>query len=135
VVAVPDVLDFDAVREAASESWDRADPEAALIEQHATRPNVWKVTMADSSDVYLCRYEKEHGAYVGHCECKGWHYNRPSPCVHLCTLRQAEFVGAPRAADARGQPVRAVDVDEQRTQVRGDVDRAMTDGGRRGERR
>lgn len=129
MVAVPDVLDFQAAKDADTESWDRADPEGALIEQIDGRPNVWKVTLPDSSEVYRCRYETERGAYVGHCECKGWHYNRPSPCVHLCTLRQAEFVGAPRAADAHGQPVRAVDADEERAQDH--VERALADGGPR----
>lgn len=126
---MPDLLDFDAVREAGSESWDRADPDAALIEQIEERPNVWKVTLPDSSAVYRCRYELEHGARVGFCECKGYEYG-DGPCVHLCTLRQAEFVGAPRAADARGQPVRAVDADEERAQ--GHVERVMADGGLRG---
>jgi hypothetical protein len=126
-----DPLDFDAVRENGSDSWKRAAPQRALIEPVPRRPNVWNVTLPDSSDVYRVRYEKERGVYLGFCECKGWQYNRPSPCVHLCTLRQAEFVGAPRAADARGQPIIAVDADEERTEARGTVEEIVADGGPR----
>jgi hypothetical protein len=129
VVAVPDVLDFQAATDSGSASVERADPDAALIEPVRDRPNVWKVTLPDSSDTYRCRYERDHGALVGNCECPGYeHHGGPAnPCVHLCTLRAAE-IG--HVTDTYGARVRAVDADEVRAQ--GQVERVMADGGLRG---
>jgi len=58
-------LDFSAQRDANSESFERADPVAALIERVAW--NRWLVTLPDGDDAHEVRLERDHGAYVGEC--------------------------------------------------------------------
>jgi len=98
-------LDFTEEAHADSTSWQRADPDAALIERCG--PTTYRV-MLPGGDVHECNFATERGGHVGSCDCKGFQYrdDDASPCAHLCTLRQAEFIGDD--ADD-GQPVEAVD--------------------------
>lgn len=85
-------LDFQTEVDSQSTSWKRADPAAALIER--TGPTEYLVMLPGGS-VHTCHYGTEREGHVGYCDCKGWEYrdDDSSPCAHLCTLRQAEFVG------------------------------------------
>ena len=85
-------LDFEVEVESQSTSWERADPDGALIER--TGPTEFRV-MLPGGEVHTCHYGTERGGHVGYCDCKGWEYrdDDASPCAHLCTLRQAEFIG------------------------------------------
>jgi hypothetical protein len=98
-------LDFVEECHADSTSWERADPDAALIERCG--PTTYRV-MLPGGNVHECDYGTERGGHVGSCDCRGFQYrdDDASPCAHLCTLRQAEFIGDD--ADD-GQPVEAVD--------------------------
>jgi len=122
---VPDVLDFRGEADRGSTSWRRADPGRAFIQRRAW--NEWAVFLPDGGDAHEVRLERDHGAYVGECDCWGFRdRDRPeSPCAHLCTLRQAEFG---HYEDVNGNRVRILDADEERAQS---VDRARADGGRR----
>lgn len=62
-------LDFQARREVDSASWQRADPDAALIERIAW--NTWLVVLPDGEHVHEVTLERRHGAYVGDCEIRG----------------------------------------------------------------
>jgi hypothetical protein len=119
-------LDFRAERNGRTASWERAAPEAALLEPVGW--DEWRVLLPDGGDVHLVQLERDHGAFLGACDCKGWEYrdDPESPCAHLCTLRQAEFG---HDTDTYGQRVRVLDVDEERAQ--GSVERALADGGTR----
>ena len=120
---MPDVLDFRAEAEARSTSWQRADPGRALIERRSW--NEWAVLLPDGEEAHDCQLERDHGAYVGACDCPGYEHHG-GPCAHLCTLRQAEF-GHDR--DVKGRRVRVLDADEERAQT--SVERIRADGGRR----
>lgn len=118
-------LDFDRKRELDSDSWRRARPRKALIERRSW--DTWLITLpgGDAHEVALSR---EHGAYLGTCDCDGFEYH-DGPCAHLCTLRKADFIGE---TDVRGQPIRIFDrkaVDDARADHT--VERARADGGRR----
>ena len=110
-----------------STSWERADPDRALIEQVDT--NTYRV-MLPGGAVHKCKFGLERGGHVGSCECRGWKYrdDDSSPCAHLCTLRKAEFVGD-NADD--GEPVEAVDTFAE-TDAAGDAaePELRADGGR-----
>lgn len=122
---MPDVLDFRGEADRGSTSWRRADPGRAFIQRRAW--NEWAAFLPDGGDAHEVRLERDHGAYVGECDCWGFRdRDRPeSPCAHLCTLRQAEFG---HYEDVNGNRVRILDADEERAQS---VDRARADGGRR----
>jgi hypothetical protein len=122
---MPEPLDFRAERDARTASWERAAPSEALIERTAW--NEWRVLLPDGDDVHEVRLERDHGAFGGECDCKGWEFrdDPESPCAHLCTLRQAEFG---HDHDARGNRIRVLDATEERAQS---VDRARADGGLR----
>ena len=115
-------------------SWQRAAPEAALIER--TGRYGYRVALP-GGDAHLVAVAHEGGEYVGTCDCEGWEYH-DGPCAHLCTVRKAAFLGV---TDARDEPVEIprVDLDAHETGERavadgGHVDRAQrTDatGGRR----
>ena len=123
---MPDVLDFRAEAEASSTSWERADPDRALIERRAW--NEWAVLLPDGEGAHVCRLERDHRAYVGECDCWGFRDrdDPESPCAHLCALRQAEFGDH---KDVYGNRVRVLDADEERAQT--SVERVRADGGRR----
>jgi hypothetical protein len=101
-------LEFEHERDQETESWARADPRAALIERRAW--NRWLVTLP-GGDTHLCRLEREHGAYLGDCDCAGFEFH-DGPCAHLCTLRKAEFLG--ESVTTTGHPVETFDQAQER---------------------
>lgn len=128
-------LDFAAKRDDDSASWERADPDAALIERIAW--DTWLLTLPDSDTTYEVSLHKRHGALTGSChiresgeQCPARKWgDRDEPCAHLCTLRKA-LVFNDEADDGT-----TIEVFE-----RGDVEiasadhhieTAMADGGRR----
>jgi hypothetical protein len=123
VVAVTEPLDFQAEAEARSTSWERADPDHALIERRSW--NEWAVLLPDGEEAHVCRLERDHGTYVGGCDCPGYEHH-DGPCAHLCTLRKAEFA---HDRDVEGRRVRVLDANEERAQ--GTVECVRADGGRR----
>ena len=70
-----------------STSWQRADPEAALIETADTAQ--WVVTLPDG-DVHTVTLFTDGINTRGHCTCDGYHYH--DRCAHLITIRQAELL-------------------------------------------
>lgn len=103
-------LNFTEEAHAKSTSWERADPDAALLERVGT--NQYLVMLpgveAPCSGVHECRFGTERGGHVGFCDCKGFEFrdDQNSLCAHLCMLRQAKFIGD-RADD--GELIEAVD--------------------------
>jgi hypothetical protein len=114
---MPEPLDFREKPDAASDSWTRADPHAALLERQAW--DVWPVTLPCGS-AHSVRLRRESGAYVGRCDCAGVEHH-DGPYAHLCTVRKAEFG---HVADVSGRRVRALDPEAERAQ-------ALADGGER----
>jgi hypothetical protein len=95
-------LDFQAEIEAATTSWERADPTAALVEH--VDGATWRVLLPGGSAHHV-DFVTERGAYAGRCDCEAWTYGDTGvPCAHLCTLRKAEF-GNVESDD--GEPIRA----------------------------
>jgi len=113
-------LDFETLAGTDATSWDRADPQGALIESMSRYS--YRVTLPDGEESHLVAVAIEDGQHVGTCDCKAFEYHE-GPCAHLCTVRQAAFIGE---RDTRGVRVRIHRVDlETHT---GD-ERAATDGG------
>ena len=71
-----------------STSWQRADPEAALIETADTAQ--WTVALPDGNDVHTVTMFTDGINTRGHCTCDGYHYH--DRCAHLITIRQAELL-------------------------------------------
>jgi len=71
-----------------STSWQRADPEAALIETADTAQ--WTVTLPDGNDVHTVTLFTDGINTRGHCCCDGYHYH--DRCAHLITIRQAQLL-------------------------------------------
>jgi hypothetical protein len=71
-----------------STSWQRADPEAALIETADTAQ--WKVTLPDGNDVHTVTLFTDGINTRGHCCCDGYHFH--DRCTHLITIRQAQLL-------------------------------------------
>ncbi|MFC7069478.1 SWIM zinc finger family protein [Halobaculum lipolyticum] len=128
-----DVLDFEAERDDATTSWERADGLAALIERASTYG--WLVTLPGGTDAHSVALADESGAFVGWCDCKGYEFN-VGPCAHLCALRQAAYV---HATTTDGERVRIASTEVEDTpEVRPDgghhIERACREhatGGRR----
>ena len=97
-------LDFDQAVDEQTTSWQRADPDAAMIEQRTS--TTFAVLLPDGDESHTVTYGKERGAHVGYCDCDGDRYH-DLPCAHLCTLRKAEFIGA---SDVHGQKIEADDM-------------------------
>jgi hypothetical protein len=116
-------LDFAGARDDGSESWHRAEPARALLEQSGW--NRWLVLLPDGEEAHEVRLERDHGAYVGQCDCKGFAYH-DGPCAHLCTVRKAAFG---RLDDVQGRTVEVVDGDEARADRAVERQMARTDGG------
>ena len=70
-----------------STSWQRADPEDALIELADTAQ--WTVTLPDG-DVNTVTLFTDGTNTLGHCTCYGYHFHHR--CTHLITIRQAELL-------------------------------------------
>lgn len=118
-------LDFEALAGTDQTSWERADPEKALIEPLGRYG--YRVTLPDG-DAHLVAVAVEDGEYVGDCDCKAAEYH-DDPCAHLSTVRKAAFAGD---EDVHGDPVTIprVDLDahergEQAVADGGHVDRAQ----------
>jgi hypothetical protein len=71
-----------------STSWQRSDPEAALIETADTAQ--WTVTLPDGQDAHTVTMFTDGINTRGHCCCDGYHYH--DRCAHLITIRQAELL-------------------------------------------
>ncbi|PSQ06137.1 hypothetical protein BRC97_07095 [Halobacteriales archaeon QS_6_71_20] len=112
-----DVLDFEAARDDGGTSWERADGLAALIERASTFG--WRVSLPDGGDAHSVALADESGAFVGWCDCEGFHWN-DGPCAHLCALRKAAFV---RASTTGGERVRIASTSVE------DQPGAVADGG------
>ncbi|WP_254830179.1 SWIM zinc finger family protein [Haloglomus salinum] len=82
---MPDPFEFREEADERSTSWERADPDRALIERRAW--NEWALLLPDGEEAHRCRLERDHGAYVGECDCPGYEYH-DGPCAHTCTLLQ-----------------------------------------------
>jgi hypothetical protein len=88
--------------------------------------NEWLVLLPEGS-THKVRAERDHGAVVGRCDCRGFEFTDESvPCAHLCAVRMAAAIDA---TDTRGRPVAILDADEQRAQHAVEADRARADGG------
>jgi len=71
-----------------STSWQRADPEAALIEIADTAQ--WTLTLPDGNDAHTVTLFTDGTNTRGHCTCYGYHYH--DRCAHLITIRQAQLL-------------------------------------------
>jgi hypothetical protein len=71
-----------------STSWNRADPEVALIETADTAQ--WTVTLPDGNDVHTVTLFTDGINTRGHCTCDGYHFH--DRCAHLITIRQAQLL-------------------------------------------
>jgi len=129
-----DAVNFAPLAESSDTSWQRANPDVALIE--STGRYGYRVNLPDG-DAHLCALGVENAHHVGVCDCKGWQHN-DGPCAHLCTIRKAAFL---EIDDVRGDTVKIPriklakhDDDERTVQDSAHIDDAQrTDatGGRR----
>ena len=71
-----------------STSWQRADPEAALIETADTAQ--WTVALPDGNDAHTVTLFTDGTNTRGHCTCDGYHFH--DRCTHLITIRQAQLL-------------------------------------------
>ena len=62
-----------------STSWQRADPEAALIEIADTAQ--WTLTLPDGNDAHTVTLFTDGTNTRGHCTCYGYHFHHR--CTHL----------------------------------------------------
>jgi hypothetical protein len=119
-------LDFRSQQRERTTSWERADPAAALIETVAW--NRWRVMLPGSTDPHAVHLEREHGAYVGGCDCPGFAHH-DGPCAHLCTVRKADYG---HFEDIRGRRIRIRSDAEERAGCFAEPDeRLRADGGER----
>lgn len=132
-------LDFLTERDDHTDSWTRSDPADALIEP--LNRYGWKVTLPGGS-AHRLALAREHGAWVGWCDCKGYQYGDDgSPCAHLCAVRRAhwtaqELPNDPARLDTTGEPVHvptvdALEDDDEDEEIDAPApDEARADGGR-----
>ena len=119
-------VDLDALAGSDETSWQRAQPQAALIE--STGRYGYRVTLP-GGDAHLVAVAVDDGQYVGRCDCETWQYH-DGPCAHLCTVRKAAFIDA---EDVQGEPVTIprLDLDAHVTDERAVADRGFVDQARR----
>jgi len=112
-------VDFDRLAGSEETSWQRAQPQEALIE--STGRYGYRVTL-HGGEAHLVAVAVDDGQHVGQCDCKAWEYHE-NPCAHLCTIRKAAFLGL---EDLQGERVRIprLDLDAHETD-----ERAVADGG------
>jgi DNA-directed RNA polymerase specialized sigma24 family protein len=123
-------LDFEAARDADTTSWQRADPQRALIERWGRYG--YLVTLPDG-DAHFCAIGRRDGELRGFCKCKGFRHHA-GPCAHLCTIRKAAWANqnlAETIEAANGEPIEIAPmvedqpdlIDEEHTaaQVAGEV--------------
>jgi len=135
-------LDFAQEREQSTDSWDRADPVAAMIET-GNNFDEYLVTLPDGEQAHLVTLHKDRGALTGSCyvagtdeKCPARKYNDESkPCAHLCTIWKATLFNDPTAD---GTPIQLFDVDDAEiaaadthieAAMAADRDAVATDGG------
>jgi len=123
-------LDFETLAGTDATSWDRADPQGALIESVSRYS--YRVTLPDGEESHHVAVAVEDGQHVGLCDCKAFEYH-DGPCAHLCTVRQAAFIGE---RDTRGERVRIprADLDAHTTDERAATDGGWVDRARRADR-
>lgn len=82
-------LDFEAERDADTTSWERAQPDDALIERWGRYG--YLVTLP-GGEAHFCAIGQRPGGgeFIGWCRCKGFSYH-DGPCAHLCTIRKADW--------------------------------------------
>ena len=121
-----DAVEFAPLAGSDSTSWQRADPDAALIE--STGRYGYLVTLP-GGDTHRAALAVENAQHVGTCDCQGWEYN-DGPCAHLCTLRKAAFA---EVEDVRGEPVTLprVSLDDNDLDLRAATDGGLVDRARR----
>lgn len=126
-------LNFQTVREDGSASWRRGHPDH--VDDVATLSlNRWRIRL-DGGSPHVVRLERERGAYSGACDCEWFQTYRDDesrPCAHLCAIRRATWEhehGWEPVTDDTGQPVRVVDVTQERADQR--VEEIVADGGQR----
>ena len=112
-------VDFDMLAGTNETSWERAQPQAALIE--STGRYGYRVTLP-GGDAHLVAVAVDDGQYVGCCDCEAWKYH-DGPCAHLCTVRKAAFIDE---TDVEGEPVCIPRLDLDAHEV---DERAVADGG------
>jgi len=120
-----------------STSWQRADPEAALIETADTAQ--WKVTLPDGNDVHTVTLFTDGINTRGHCTCDGYHYH--DRCAHLITIRQAqlldvltvdgEIVRIPTLDSDAVEAVERLVANEDEIEAEAEPEAVRSDGGRR----
>lgn len=112
-------VDYEEIAGSDATSWERARPEAALIE--STGRYGYRVTLPDG-DAHLVAVAVDDGQHVGQCDCEAWEYH-DGPCAHLCTVRKAAFIDE---TDVRGEPVTIPRLDLDAHEA---GERAVADGG------
>lgn len=75
-----------------SQSWQRADPYAAAIEQFGRFG--FRVLLQDGDRVHHVVLATEGDDVTGRCDrhCKGWRFH-DGACAHVATVLKADFVG------------------------------------------
>lgn len=105
--AVP--IDFEALRDNDSESWDRAAPADAEVTL-GERPGLFVVQLPDSDDAHnLSLVEVRGGPWVGWCSCEG--YQNHHHCAHLATLRKMAVTNDNLTPTLEEDPRHDVDAD------------------------
>lgn len=80
------VLDFLGERAAATTSWERADPQQALIEQDTL--SVQYTVCLHGGNAHTVQLWRRGIQWVGRCDCDGFRYH-DGPCAHLCAVWRA----------------------------------------------
>jgi hypothetical protein len=119
-----------------STSWQRSDPEAALIEIADTAQ--WTVTLPDGNDAHTVTLYSDGINTRGHCTCDGYHYHHR--CAHLITIRQAQLldiltvdgalVRIPTLADEAADAVEIKVANQDVTETDAEPEAVRSDGGR-----
>ncbi|GAA0648642.1 SWIM zinc finger family protein [Salarchaeum japonicum] len=91
-------LDFERERDHETDSWARSDPLHAVIRPRLGDTYDVKLPNGEYHDV---RLHRDHGAWLGTCDCKGYEYN-DGPCAHLCALRRAHWTAEHQPSDPAG---------------------------------
>jgi len=121
-----DYLNFQRAVDDQTTSWQRGDPDRAIIVKQSTTEYI--VGLADGEDTHAVVFGMERGGYVGWCDCKGYEHH-DGVCAHLATLRKAEFMGD---RDHNGEPIEAgsTAVDNVEEAVSEPEPEIVPDGGR-----
>jgi len=96
-----DLLDFLTERDDHTQSWSRSDPLHAVL--RPTAGDTYEVKLPDGA-FHQVRLQRDHGAWTGTCDCKGFEYN-DGPCAHLCALRRAYWTAEHQPSDPAGRDI------------------------------